>query len=79
MKRFNVIYNNDETIGFGKGYYVIFENHEGKPTVDCAYPTWEHNEMVDAVSVGLWNKIKYLIEIGYKLDIYYICDLKELF
>ena len=70
-KKYNIIYNNDKSKGFGIGYYLIFENHEKKPTLDTYYPTWQHNENVDAISVGIINKIKWLEDIGYKLDIYY--------
>jgi len=78
-KRFNIIYNNDESIGFGKGYYIVFENHEGKPTLDCRYGTIEYNKDVDMVSVGILNKINYLYDMGYVLDTYYKVNLKDLF
>lgn len=74
-KKFNIIYNSDEKKGFGKGYYVIYENYEGQPAMDTMYPTWEHNEQVDAVSVGIINKIKHLYDIGYVLDVYYCRDM----
>ena len=79
QNRFNFIYNNDETIGLGKGYYIIFEGYDKKIKWDSYYPTWEHNEQVDGVSVGILNKIQYLIDMGYKLDIYMKVNLKELF
>lgn len=78
-RRFNFIYNNDETIGYGKGYYVIFEGHDKKLLMDTYYPIWEQNEQVDGVSVGILNKINHLIDMGYKLDIYMKVNLKELF
>ena len=77
-KKFNIIYNDNKELGFGEGYYIVYENYEGKSALDTMYPTWEHNEQVDAVSVGIINKIKYLYDIGYVLDVYYRPDLKEL-
>ena len=70
-KKFNIIYNNDEKKGYGKGYYIVYENYEGKPTFDCKYGTWEQNKDVDGVSVGIINRIKYLYDMGYILDTYY--------
>ena len=78
-KKFNIVYNNDETVGMGKGYYFIYENYEGKPTFDSKYGTYEYSEQVDMVSVGVINKIKYMYEMGYELDIYYGTNLKEIF
>lgn len=78
-KRFNIIYNDKEDIGYGKGYYIIFENHEKEPTFDCKYGICEYSKDVDMVSVGILNKIKRLYEMGYILDIYYQVDLKKLF
>lgn len=77
-KRFNYIYNSDETFMYGKGYYLIFEGHDGKPLIETFYPTWEVNEMVDGVSVGILNKIKHLTDMGYVLDVYFITDLNQL-
>lgn len=78
-KRFNIIYNSNKDIGFGVGYYVIYENYEGQPTFECSFPIYEYSEQVDMVSVGILNKIYRLYELGYILDPYYIVDLKELF
>ena len=78
-KRFNWKYNNDETIGFGKGYYIFFENYKGEPALDSMYPSWEHNEQVDAISVGFLNKFRYMEDLGYVYDKNFIVDLKELF
>ena len=78
-KKFNIIYNNDENIAWGKGYYVVFENHKGEPTIDSKYGTYEYSSEVDMVSVGIINKIKYLYDMDYILDVYYAKDkLKEL-
>lgn len=79
MKRFNFKYNTDETIGMGKGYYLFFENYEGRTTIDCMYPTWEQNEQVDGISVGFLNRFRYLEALGYKYDRNFIVDLKDLF
>lgn len=78
-KKFNVIYNGKEEIGFGCGYYVVFEGHDYKPCLDSVYHTWEHNESVDGVSCGLINKIIYLCDLGYVFDHWYCPDLKEMF
>jgi len=78
-KKFNIVYNNDENIGFGKGYYIIYENYEGQPTFDCKYGVLEYNENVDMVSVGIINKIYYMYDMGWELDIYYGKDLKKIF
>ena len=78
-KRFNIIYNNDDKIGYGKGYYIIYENYEGEPTFDSKYGTYEYSEDVDMVSVGILNKINHLYDMGYILDKYYNPNLKELF
>lgn len=78
-KKFNVIYNSDESIGLGKGYYIVYENHNHKPTFDSKYGTYEYSEEVDMVSVGIINKIKFLYDMGYVLDTYYSVDLKEIF
>lgn len=78
-KRFNIIYNSNEDIGFGVGYYVVYENYKGEPAVDCQYRILEYSEQVDMVSVGIINKIYHLYDLGYILDPYYIVDLKDLF
>lgn len=78
-KKFTIYYNNDETIGFGKGYYIIFENFEGKPTFDSKYGTFEYSEFQDLVSVGLINKMFYMYDLGYVFDRYYEFNFKELF
>ena len=77
--KFNWVYNNDENIGFGKGYYIFFEGHDYKPLVDCMYPSWEQNEQVDGISVGILNKFRYLEDLGYVYDKNFRVDLKELF
>lgn len=77
--RFNYLYNGDESIGFGKGYYIIFEGHDKQLRVDTYFPTWEQNEQVDGVSVGILNKISYLIDLGYQFDRYLKVNLKDLF
>lgn len=78
-KRFNWCYNNDETIGFGKGYYIYFEGHDGSIMIDSYYKSWEYNEQVDVVSVGILNKFKDLYYLGYQLDMYLAVNLKDLF
>ena len=80
-KRFNIIWNDNEDIGFGKGYYFIYENYEGKPTFDCKYGVYEYNKEVDMVSVGVINKINHLYDLGYIYDNYYATNinLKDLF
>lgn len=81
-KRFTIYYNKNDNIGFGKGYYFIYENYEGKPTFDCKYGTFEYSEDVDMVSVGLVNKIYYLYDMGYIFDKYYIrndLEFKKIF
>ena len=78
-KRFNILYNADKNIGFGVGYYIVYENYEGKPTFDCKYGTIEYNKDVDMISVGIINKINYLYDMGYVLDKYYCPKLKDLF
>ncbi len=77
--KFNFIYNNDETIGFGKGYYFIFEGHDYTPMVETMYKCWEQNEHVDGISVGFINRFRYLENLGYVYDRNFIVDLKELF
>lgn len=77
-KKFNYIYSDDKTLGYGVGYYIVFEGHDGKPLIDTFYPTWEVNEMVDGISVGVLNKIKYLISAGYQFDIWFKPNLKDL-
>ena len=78
-KRFNIIYNDNKEIGFGEGYYIIYENYEGEPTYDSMYRIYNYNEQTDMVTVGLINKIYHLYDLGYELDIYYKPNLKELF
>lgn len=78
-KKFNIIYNNDENVGYGKGYYFIFENYEGKPTFDSKYGTYEYSKDVDMISVGVINKIYRMYDLGYVFDRWYTVDLKELF
>lgn len=73
-RKFNIIYNSDKKKGYGEGYYIVYENYEGKPTFDSMYPIWEQNEQVDGVSVGIINKIKHLYDMGYVLDVYYNRD-----
>lgn len=77
--KFNWMYNADETIGFGKGYYIIFEGSNYEPMVDTMYKTWEYNEQVDGISVGILNKFRYLEDLGYVYDRNFIVDLKQLF
>lgn len=78
-RRFKIYYNDDETIGFGKGYYFIYENYEGKPTFDSKWGIFEYNEDVDMVSVGVINKIYEMYDLGYVFDRYYSFNFKELF
>ena len=78
-KKFNIIYNADKDIGFGVGYYIVYENNKGEPTFDSKYGIYEYSEEVDMVSVGLINKIYHLYEMGYILDIFYCPKLKDLF
>ncbi len=70
--KFNVIWNEDEKIGFGKGYYIIFEDHEGKPMMDHYYSIGTNKEWHDleVVSVDIISNIKNMINIGYEFDIY---------
>ena len=78
-KRFNVIYNNDENIGYGKGYYVVYENYEGNPTFDSCYHVIEIDENHDAISIGLLNKFEHMYYLGYVFDYGYAFNLKDLF
>ena len=80
-KRFTIIYNGQEDIAFGKGYYFIYENYEGKPTFECKYSVYEYSKEVDMVSVGVINKINDLYYKGYIYDRYYAANinLKDLF
>lgn len=78
-KKFTIIYNKDENVGYGKGYYLIYENNEGKATFDSKYGTYEYSEDVDMVSVGILNKMFRMYDLGYVFDRYYPVNLKELF
>lgn len=77
--RFNWVYNSNEEIGFGKGYYLYFENYEFKPVFECKYGTYEYNPQCDMISVGFLNRIKHLVDLGYVYDPYFKIDLKQLF
>lgn len=78
-KRFNILYNADKDIGFGVGYYIVYENYKGEPTFDCKYGTFDYSEEVEMVSVGIINKIYRLYNMGYVLDIYFSPRIEDLF
>ena len=73
-KRFNIKYYDKK-----KGYVIYFEGHDNKVYMDCFFPTWEENEQVDGVSVGIINRIKYLYDLGYVYDNWFDYDLDLLF
>lgn len=81
--RVNFIYNDNEKLGFGKGYYVFFEGvakeHKGQPMFECFYPIEEKNEQVDVVCVGILNRIKRDVINGWVYDPYYYVDLSQEF
>ena len=78
-KRFTIYYNGNEKLGFGIGYYFIYENYEGKPTFDSKWGVFEYSEDIDMVSVGVINKIYKLYDLGYIFDKYYSFDFEKLF
>ena len=78
-KRFNYVYNSDDKLGYGKGYYIIFEDNEGSPAFDSYYPIYEKDETMDCVSVGLLNKLDHIYLLGWRLDLGYTVDLNEIF
>lgn len=73
-KRFNIKYYAKR-----KGYVIYFEGHDNKVYMDSFFPTWEQNEQVDGISVGIINKIKYMYDLGYVYDNWFDYDLDLLF
>lgn len=77
---FNFIYNGDEKLGMGKGYYYFFQSLDKEPEdlFGAFYPTKE-TEHVDFVSVGILNQMKHSTDLGWKYNPYYHVDLEEQF
>ena len=78
-RKFTIYYNSNKNLGCGEGYYVIFENNFGEPTVDSKYGILEYNKDIDMVSVGLINKLYQMYDLGYIFDKYYTFDFEKLF
>ena len=78
---FNFIYNNDEKLGSGKGYYLFFQSldDEAEDLFAAFYPLVEGNEYVDYVSVGVLNQLKHYTDLGWKFNPYYRVDLEKEF
>ncbi|MBO7732049.1 MAG: hypothetical protein J6S67_05840 [Methanobrevibacter sp.] len=81
--RMNFIYNADEKLGFGAGYYFFFEgtagDTKGKPLFETYYHTEEKNEYVDMISVGILNELRRNAELGWEYDPFYYVDLEQHF
>ena len=77
---FNFIYNDDEKLGHGKGYYLFFQSLDDEPE-DCfsAYYPLKETEHVDFVSVGIINQLVRNTELGWKYNPYYTVNLDEYF
>ena len=77
---FNFIYNGDEKLGFGKGYYLYFQslNDKKEDLFAVHYPIKE-TEQVDFVSVGVLNQLKYYTDMGWTYNPYYTVDLTKEF
>ena len=77
---FNFIYNDDEKLGHGKGYYLFFQSLDDDPE-DCfaAFYPIKETEQVDFVSVGVLNQLRYYSDMGWKFNPYYRVDLTEIF
>lgn len=77
---FNFIYNDDESLAHGKGYYLFFQSLDDEPDdlFNAFYPTKE-TEHVDFVSVGVLNQLRRNTELGWKYNPYYTVDLNEYF
>ena len=72
-KRFTLIRNDNENIGMGKGWYIIFEGNDGQPKYDSKF---------DKVDDELMNRIFYIHDIlDYKFDLDYTFtfDFKSIF
>lgn len=78
---FNFIYNDDEKLASGKGYYLFFQSLDNEPEDLFAafYPLVEGNEYVDYVSVGVLNQLKHYTDLGWRFNPYYRVDLNEYF
>ena len=79
-KRFNYIYNGDEKVGYGKGYYIIFEGHDGEVLIDAFYRINDIGHDNFTISTSILEHIKHLIDIGYEFDSWYHpSTIKQLF
>lgn len=77
---FNFIYNGDEKLGMGKGYYYFFQSLDDEPEdlLGAFYPIKE-TEQVDFVSVGILNRMKQDTDMGWRYNPYYTVDLTKEF
>ena len=77
---FNFIYNDDEKLGHGKGYYLFFQSLDDEPEdlFSAFYPIKE-TEHVYFVSVGILNQLRHYSDRGWKFNPYYRVDLTEVF
>lgn len=80
--KFNFIYNDDNELGFGKGYYLFFQGisgeNKGEDLFATYYPLIE-TKNVDYASVGLLNEIRHYEEMGWEYDRWYEVDLTKEF
>ncbi len=73
-KRFNIKYYAKRNM-----YVIYFEGNDNEVYIDTMFPSFEVNEQVDGVSVGIINRIKYLYDLGYVYDNWFDYDLDKLF
>lgn len=79
---FNFIYNDDEKLGFGKGYYLFFQDHNGEDIFSKYYPIQkvikgEHT--IETIHIGVLDDFYKDTDLGWKYNPYYRVDLTEQF
>lgn len=80
--KFNFIYNDDNGLGFGKGYYLFFQGiageNKGQDLFGCYYPLIE-TKGIDFVSIGVLNNLAHYTDMGWQYDMWYKVDLTKIF
>lgn len=81
--KFNIIWNEEEDKAMGKGYYLIFEDNQGKPCFSkyWAIATNEKWNGAETVHTSIIEDLKNNIYNGMEFDIFYsgINDLYSMF
>lgn len=79
---FNFMFNEDEKLGFGKGYYLYFQSMNGEDLFSKYYPVEKINKgqfEYETISTLIFEDIRHNTELGWTFNPYYKVDLEKEF